>query len=283
MSTRVVVDGADVRVVTAGAGQPSVFFDTALGMPLEAWSLVAPSVAAFTRVILWDRPGIGESSVGPPLGGHAVADAMATVIDQAGGEGVIAVGHSRGGLNVLCFALAHPELIRGVVLVEPSYPDYARHMRGSAEDPLLRVAKGLASVPSWLPGGVALAARAVASVVGSVVSPGARLMADIAPLVARRVGAIAAESDARGELVTEAEELMRKRTFPPVPLVVLTGAHNMANSPADAAEWRGMHAELAGLSPEGAQCLVECGHDVPFSRPDAVISAIEDVFNRVHP
>ncbi len=77
--------------------------------------------------------------------------------------------------------------------------------------------------------------------------------------------------------------LLRTRAFPPVPLEVLTGSQNYEGAPNDAEVWRSLHAELAALSPQGRQSLVECGHDVPFSRPDAVMTqscalwkAIED-------
>jgi hypothetical protein len=96
----------------------------------------------------------------------------------------------------------------------------------------------------------------------------------MAPLMARRAGAITAENEARTTLLAEAQTLLRSRTFPPVPLEVLTGTKNYEGSPDDAAEWQALHAELASLSPRGQQTFVECGHDMPLSRPDAVIDAV---------
>ena len=251
-------------------------FDAALGTPLEEWSLVAPAVAREARVVLWDRPGIGRSEDGPPLSARDFADAMRQLLQHLDLDSAVFVGHSRGGLNVLCLALLHAELIRALVLVEPSHPDQDERMPRSSPggDPLTRVAKVLSASPSWLPRGAGTAVGAVGALLGARLSPGARLMAEMAPLLTRRAGAITAEHEARATLLPEAQVLLRTRAFPPVPLEVLTGTSNYEGSPDDAEMWRSLHAELAALSPQGRQSLVECGHDVPFSRPDAVVDAV---------
>ncbi len=273
---RVFVGGVDVRVVTAGTGSNAVLFDAALGTPLEEWSLVAPAVARDAKVVLWDRPGIGGSGNGPPLSAQEMAAAMRQLLSHLRVDSVVAVGHSRGGLNILCLALLHPEIIRGVVLVEPSHPDQDERMPRATPggDPLMRVASVLSSSPPWVPKGAGAAASVLGALLGRRLSPGARLMAEMAPLMAQRAGAITAENEARITLLAEAQTLLRSRTFPPVPLEVLTGTKNYKGSPDDAAEWQALHAELASLSPRGQQTFVECGHDMPLSRPDAVIDAV---------
>ena len=243
---------------------------------MEEWSLIAPAVARRARVVLWDRPGIGGSEDGPPLSAREFAGAMHQLLQHLDIGSAVFVGHSRGGLNVLCLALLHPEIIQGVVLVEPSHPDQDERMPRSTPggDPLMRVAKVLSASPSWLPQGAGAAVGAVGALLGARLSPGARLMAEMAPLMTRRATAITAEHEARVTLLPEAQMLLRTRAFPPVPLEVLTASKNYEGSPNDAEVWRSLHAELASLSPQGRQSFVECGHDVPFSRPDAVVDAV---------
>lgn len=272
---RVSLGGSEVRVITAGAGSPAVLFDSPLGTPLEAWSLVARAVAAQTQVILWDRPGIGASGPTLKLDAQGMADAMAAVIEHAGGGPVVAVGHSRGGINVLALAACHPELVAGLVLVESSHPGQLARMR-SSDGALLRVVDVLARAPRPVAQLPALAVRGLVRLAGERVRPGARVLAELAPTVARRLDAFAAEHEAGPELLADVGEKLSVRGLPNVPLIVLTGDENFSD-PEDQAVWEAMHAELADLSEQGKHVHVACGHEMPFSNPDAVTDAITEV------
>lgn len=282
MEHRVSVGGSEVRVVTAGAGSPAVLFDSALGTPLEAWSLVAPVIAERTQVILWDRPGIGGSGPVLALDAGAMADAMASVIDHVGGPPVVAVGHSRGGINVLAMAACHPELVAGLVLVESSHPEQLTRMP-SVDGPLLRAVRVLARAPGPVAQLPALAVRSLVRLAGERVRPGARAMAELAPAIARRLDGFAAEHEAGPALLTDVGAKLAERGVRNVPLVVLTGDDNFSD-PDDQATWAAMHTELAALSERGRHIHVTCGHDMPFSKPDVVIGAISEVLDGIsHP
>lgn len=97
------------------------------------WSRFETRLASFTRLIRFDRRGIGLSdpfdpAVLPTLEDF-VADAVA-VLDAVGSEGAVAFGSSTGCLLALAFAAAHPERTTGLVLVNgtaritraPDYP-----------------------------------------------------------------------------------------------------------------------------------------------------------------
>ena len=272
---RVLLSTSDVRVVSAGTGSPAVLFDSPLGTPLEAWSLVAPAIAEQTQVILWDRPGIGGSGPFQPLDAAGMADAMAAVADQVGARSVVAVGHSRGGIDVLALAACRPELVAGLVLVEPSHPEQLTRMP-DADGPLLRVVRLLAKGPRPLAQLPALAIRSIVRFAGQRARPGARALAELAPTIARRLDGFVAEHDAGPTLLADVGAALTERGLPGVPLVVLTGDENYSD-PADQAVWAAMHAELAALGDPGRHVHVPCGHEMPFSHPDAVIAAIRDV------
>lgn len=76
-----------------GSGSPLVVLEAALGAPGEIWDTIMPEIARFTRVIRYDRAGLGESEragrrrtlarAGAGGGGHQ-------------GDGRVVPGGSRG-------------------------------------------------------------------------------------------------------------------------------------------------------------------------------------------
>ncbi len=75
-----------------------------------------------TRSILIDRPGTGWSDVGPfPRSTAGEADEMVQALDRAGEQGpFVWVGHSFGGLLVANIARRRPELVKALVLLDPT-------------------------------------------------------------------------------------------------------------------------------------------------------------------
>ena len=272
---RVPVGHSEVRVLTAGVGSPAVFFDSPLGTPLEAWSLVAPAIAEQARVILWDRPGVGDSGPFQPMGAESMADAMASVVEEVGGGPVIAVGHSRGGINVLALAACRPALVAGLVLVEPSHPEQLTRMP-NVDGPLLRAVRLLAGVPAPLRQLPAAAVRSLVRLAGERVGPRGRVLSELAVAVTKRLDGFTAEHDAGPALLAEVGDELADRGVPDVPLIVLTGDENFSD-PDDQVAWAAMHAELAALTDRGKHLHVAAGHGIPFSHPDAVIDAIREV------
>jgi pimeloyl-ACP methyl ester carboxylesterase len=69
------------------------------------------------RVIVFDRPGYGESTRLPGRGISVVADDAAELLDHLGLDTVHASGGSGGGPHVLAFAARHPERVRAATVV----------------------------------------------------------------------------------------------------------------------------------------------------------------------
>lgn len=105
-------------------------------------------------------------------------------------------------------------------------------------------------------------------------------MAELAPAVSERLDGFVAEHDNGPALLADVAQAINDRGVPDVPVIVLTGDLNY-DDPADQATWNGMHEELAALSTLGRQVHVECGHEMPFSTPNAVIEAINEVSRQV--
>jgi pimeloyl-ACP methyl ester carboxylesterase len=113
-----------LRWVEAGSGGPAVVFDAALGEPGSlAWAAVLPAVAEHTRVIAYDRAGVGASDPVWPLTVEGEVADLAALLSQAGQGRCVLVGHSWGGLLAQLVAFSHPDLVAGLVLVDPAHEE----------------------------------------------------------------------------------------------------------------------------------------------------------------
>jgi pimeloyl-ACP methyl ester carboxylesterase len=110
-----------LRWVEGGSGGPAVVFDAALGEPGSlAWAGVLPAVAEHTRVIAYDRAGVGASDPVSPLTVEGEVADLAALVSQAGQGRCVLAGHSWGGLLAQLVAFSHPDLVAGLVLVDPA-------------------------------------------------------------------------------------------------------------------------------------------------------------------
>ena len=111
------VGGRTIHVHQTGAGRPAVLLEAGIAASSVSWSLVAPLLARHTTVIAYDRAGFGWS--GHADGADAMTD-LEAVLRSSDTEGpFILVGHSFGGLLVRRFQQLRPELVAGLVLVDP--------------------------------------------------------------------------------------------------------------------------------------------------------------------
>jgi pimeloyl-ACP methyl ester carboxylesterase len=134
----VVANGVRLHVQRLGApGRVPVVFVHGLVMDnLSSWYFtVAGAAAARADVILYDLRGHGRSE--RPPGGYGLADMVADLdglLDALAVEApVVLVGNSFGGLLALVYAIARPERVRGLVLVDAHLGDegFAEEMAGT--------------------------------------------------------------------------------------------------------------------------------------------------------
>jgi pimeloyl-ACP methyl ester carboxylesterase len=95
------IDGIAVRYRDEGTGPP-VLLIHGLGVPMETWTYTIPALAAARRVLAFDVPGHGRSSM-PRDGAYYTWDGVGRFVrhflewlDVTGPLAVI--GHSMGGL-----------------------------------------------------------------------------------------------------------------------------------------------------------------------------------------
>ena len=200
----------------------------------------------------WRSGAVREADFAP----RALAGDLARLLAAVGTGPVVAVGHSMGGQVVTALAVEHPDLVRGLVVLDPAYgADDAEIARMPAEQEALRSE------------GSAWAARFVASAFSPRADPGMiareqRLMASTDPrvLIAARDGMYLAP-DAFGAIEATREYLARCKT----PTLALY------SNPRPARRHR-----AGDLRHPGTMVAVVpgVGHYVHLEDPDAVAEAI---------
>lgn len=95
---------------------PMVVFANSLGTDLRLWDDLIPHLPDGLRLVRFDKPGHGLSDVQAGVSIDSMADDVAALITALGGENVVFVGLSVGGLIAQALAQRHAHLLRAVVI-----------------------------------------------------------------------------------------------------------------------------------------------------------------------
>ncbi len=126
--TAIDVNGRRVYYTILGEGAPTVVIEAGLGTASPEWWRFQEELSKTTRVITYDRAGYGWSEpVLDPRTSEAIASELKEFLDCLKIESpLVLVGHSQGGLYVNHFCRLYPELVAGVVLIDPVSPNDIR-------------------------------------------------------------------------------------------------------------------------------------------------------------
>jgi pimeloyl-ACP methyl ester carboxylesterase len=273
-----------LRWVEAGSGEPVVIFGGGAGEPASlAWAAVMPVLAQRTRVVVYDRAGLGGSD---PAGELSLAQALAdllAVAEAVGDRPRLLVGHSWGGLLALLAACQYPELTCGLVLVDPADERYWQSLPAE----LLRMDEeaGESFLREWEQGRLAKSIQEMAR-------PYARELTDDSALQQRvldayascyhtadQAGVFLAETRTALAAIPEISSLRSTYPVPNIPMIVLSATYGP--SAEYRAVWTRAHAGLVEHAPQAAHVVVEdAGHSIHQERPAEVIAAIVRVLER---
>jgi len=109
-----------LRAVRAGRGDPVILLH-GFGESLIAWRGVMDGLATHADVVALDLPGFGLSD--KPATGYSNDDLAARVLEAMSALGIsraTLVGHSMGGAVAIAAALAAPDRVRALVLIDPA-------------------------------------------------------------------------------------------------------------------------------------------------------------------
>ena len=130
------VGGYRLHLTDAGQGGPMVIIIHGAGDSSYSWIYIRKELSKFTRVITYDRAGMGLSDPGPvPTPEHTIKE-LKNLLDKTGAPGpYVLVGHSLGGLIARLYALKYPNQVAGLVFLDSSHEflmDDAKFKQGFA-------------------------------------------------------------------------------------------------------------------------------------------------------
>jgi pimeloyl-ACP methyl ester carboxylesterase len=271
------VGGFRLHIHCIGQGSPTVVFESGLGGSSLDWSLVQPELSKTTRVCAYDRAGYGwsEPSPQPRTPGH-VADELHSLLRNSGiPEPYVLVGHSLGGKYVRMFAIDHPDLLAGMVLVDArhEYVDFNVPTTDlAAEERVVQAQRRIA----WITGRFGIA-RLLGATLLNRVAPGAQtLPADIRTAIAIFTTRQKAIDTNTGELTARMadDQRLQVASLGDRPLIVLAAGQSMAQLPL----WQEAQRQQAALSSDGRLIVAQgSGHMIQWEQPILVIDAIRQV------
>jgi pimeloyl-ACP methyl ester carboxylesterase len=286
-------DGRRFNMVCSGQGAPVAILYAGLGGWSPTWREAQPELSKITRTCAVDPAGYGFSDAGPmPRDAAAEVSDLYLALKASGMPGpFVLVGHSIGGMEMRLFAYKHPELVSGLLLIDPSIERDDVRLNPSKDElaPWLEFYRYCAAqsragkliVGEDTPGGL-----------GPCVPPSNPKRTDEERRALFEVYALPSHFDAaasemlstRGRNSHEIQAARRK--LGSVPLVVLSedkahfGSPTTPGAIADHAyeNWIAAHEDVAAESKHGRHRIVEgAGHWIYGDRPDAVITAFREV------
>lgn len=240
------------------SGRPSWLFVHGAGMDHSVWILQSRYFAFHgANVLAVDLPGHGRSAGEPLPSIEEQADWLARLLEAAGIESAIAVGHSMGSLAALELAARHPARVRGLALVGSGFP--------------MPVAQAL------LDAAAANDHRAIDLIMGWGLSPRSHLGGNRAPgLWMAGEGETLLEQARAGVLHTDLKACndyqagLGSAAAVHCPVRFVIGRQDQMTPPRAAAAL----ADAIGSSEKTV--LPDCGHMIPLERPDELLDALID-------
>ena len=122
-----------LHVTGTDTGKPTVILEAGMASFSSNFVWVQQTLESLTRVVSYDRAGLGWSDSGPkPRDAQRSAKELRAALQRAGITGpYVVVGHSYGGLVVRAFADLFPNEIVGMALVDASHSDQWIHIPAS--------------------------------------------------------------------------------------------------------------------------------------------------------
>lgn len=271
-------DGRRIHLDCSGAGQPTVLLDAGLGMDSTVWDRVRPDLAAVTRTCAYDRAGYGLSDPGPmPRDAERLTADLVALLEAMPDTGpYVLVAHSAAELPARLAAARRPDLVAGLVLVDPG-PDIGRLKEigpiwGAAYDAAQAAAMRCIEATA---AGEMIAGSAIHVECGAPPLDG--------PLGSRSMAVAVLSENESGR---NSSWTMAGGSLGSLPLIVLTATDKFGAAEGAAPDeterlrgaWRAGGGRIAALSARGEQRLVSgASHVIQFEKPGAVVDAVVDL------
>ena len=131
------IGGRRIHMLVMGedTGKPTVILEAGMASYSSNYFWIQSELAADTRVVAYDRAGLGWSDPSPePQDAQQSARDLHSALLAANIPGpYVVAGHSYGGLVVRAFTDLYPDEVVGMVLIDASHPDQWARMPVSRE------------------------------------------------------------------------------------------------------------------------------------------------------
>lgn len=121
------VDVGNYKLYTEslGKGNHTLVFESGLGDNYESWYKLL-SLSETNQIIAYNRAGYepSETAANERSIVQLAEDLHQVILSKSENNQVILVGHSLGGAVIRYYAVQHPEMVEGLVFVDPSHEDY---------------------------------------------------------------------------------------------------------------------------------------------------------------
>ncbi|HSL29742.1 MAG TPA: alpha/beta hydrolase [Anaerolineales bacterium] len=276
--------GYRLHMHVEGQGSPTVVLDAGAGGFGLAWELVRPAVASVTRVVAYDRAGLGWSDPSPyPRDAYTMALELHTMLTNAKVAGpYILVGHSLGGVVARQFAAKYPDEVVGLVMVDSAHEQQMKHFPAA----MVKMAESMK--------GMMVVMKLIGKLGIFALKPGLISIGDNGKLsseLVKQLQGVMASSDSHTDaMIAESESVYAMQTQPvstlgDLPLTVISHGQLDANAVPPSlgqqvrdeyeAAWQKLQVEITALSTRGKRIVAErSGHNIIFDQPEIVIESI---------
>ena len=114
----VTVNGTPIRYEDSGGDGPAILFSHGFMMDHTMFDAQVEAFAGNFRCIRWDERGFGDTPANAPFSYWDSADDAVAVLDACGVDQAVFVGMSQGGFLSIRAALAHPDRVKALVIID---------------------------------------------------------------------------------------------------------------------------------------------------------------------
>ncbi len=254
-----------LQIHMEGEGTPVVVIESGLADQMEKLKPLRERIARITRVVTYNRAGYGQSEPGPlPRNSSREAEELKRLLEKASVPGpYVLVGHSLGALNMQVFASRYPDIVGGVVLMDPPPLSF---IQGKEFSGLREMAEGMTA--EW---------QAIADSGAQSPNTWERKKSDFFGMIASEHREMFGESARLAAAVS---------SFGDIPLVVLAaGKPNLAFGEVAGRfqkHWIEQSLALSTKSTRGKFLLVkEASHHIYLDKPDIVAESVTSLVQEV--
>ncbi|MEG2290636.1 MAG: alpha/beta hydrolase [Clostridium sp.] len=285
----------NLECLIEGEGEDTVIIQPGMGCSIYAWMNIVKEICKYAKVIVIHRAGVGNSDEHENGNTTATAseDLFALIEKLNINKKIILVGHSYGGLCVQNFARLHPQIIKGIVLVDSSSVNAYKF-----NELELQVSDEIQSdeyyIKTWTSYSQYTKEQLKAEIQPTLELDELKLPSDIQEriidfmITPKLYRSVLAETI---DLKSTVRNIDSKGEFPNVPLIILARDYEYCvrksidedGIPRDEAEkieglWQQLSSELSGLSNKSDFKQVEgSGHSIHLDKGNVVVHSIKEL------